>query len=66
MRKLLLLTFILSSSLISAHASDAQLGEKRDSQCVEQDQSTRAAKADADVQTPAGQTTEGVKVEDKG
>lgn len=66
MKKLLLLSFIISASLVSAQAAEGQLGESRDSQCVEQDQSNRAAKADTDVQTQGAQPSSEVRVEDKG
>lgn len=66
MKKLVLLSLIMSVSLISVQASETELGENRASQCVEQDQSNRGAKADTEVQTRGTQESSGVKVEDKG
>lgn len=66
MKKLVLLSLIMSASLISAQASETELGENRASQCVEQDQSNRGVKADTEVQTRGTQESSGVKVEDKG
>jgi len=65
MKKLILMTLILSASLISASADEtAGLGQKDDVKCVTQDQSNRSAKADTQNSTSPEQKPE-VKVGDK-
>ncbi len=66
MKKLVLLTLLISASFVSVHASDTSLGENRDVTCVEQDQSNRGAKADAEAPASGTQTSPEVRVEDKG